>query len=184
MRAGAPTEVDDLLLLLRSQMAGALALGVLTLTWLWIPPVHSPAVDLGAELRLVARQGAPLMVLGLFLGISLALQQLSSYIVTAVGFSTVTGGVADTVYQASAACVGLALCFVRLPLQRVLWWLHCAAIVSFNVLILLCATVEGLEAGSVRAPPTAARAATGSRRRRGRPRRRRCISSWRRWADR
>lgn len=84
------------------------------------------------------------MTFGVFIGVSLLLQGMDSFIITEVPFSphnntaAFEGGLSSTVYQSSAAVFGVLIGTVCSDNERIIWWLHLVGAVSFSALTVLC----------------------------------------------
>lgn len=73
---------------------------------------------------------------------------MNAFLITGVGFSTnnstaaLDGGIANTVYQTSAAIVGIGLGVVCSDLDKVILRMHIVAVASLAALVALCAVVS------------------------------------------
>jgi hypothetical protein len=145
-------DASALLGVFRAQAWACLPLVLLISTWGWIPAVPVRLAG-AAPLRLVdelrtccchMQQALTIVTLGLAVGLSLALQGGVQVVLLGVGFSSVEGGTANTLYQLSAAVVGLALggrIRNARGLAPTLCVLHACAIASYTALAGLCAVV-------------------------------------------
>eukprot|EP00854_Cymbomonas_tetramitiformis_P009188 gene9188-10888_t len=117
-----------LLRLLWWQVWAATVLTALMVSWLWIPPTHpqlqasppsitlqllelppqSGQLALWEELKLCASQRS-IMIFGLLVGLSVQMQGCANLILGGVGFSPLAAGVGNSVYQLSAALVGMVV---------------------------------------------------------------------------
>ena len=101
----------------------------------------APPLGLLDELRICARPAvaAEIGTFGIAVGISLLLQGMNQFLLSAAGFSPLESGIGNTIYQAAAAIAGVAigLCVRTVAqLPRVIRILHAAAAAS---LVALCA---------------------------------------------
>ena len=135
-------DAADLKVVLEIQMWVGGGLAVVTLSWLALPPVLDDidsAPGIIEQLKICARVAPHMLCFGLFIGISLLLQGMNSFIISHAGFGDFDGGVANTVYQSVAAIVGVVLgALFGNQLSRTIRWMHGIATVSFCGLAGLC----------------------------------------------
>lgn len=164
---------EELLNVFEVQAYVSIVLGVLMVTWCWLPPFHEGVLSMRAlegvltdphstsssssepqhrltlkqELGLCLRGQAPFQVVsfGVLVGVSLALQGISPYIFSSLGFSAVNSGLSNACYQLSAAVVGVGL-GAKIQNQRhlrlALRALHLIMIISMMAIIVLCSVVR------------------------------------------
>lgn len=117
------------------------------------PSTH--ALTIKQELRLIFKGRAPFQVVcfGIFVGSSLALQGISPFIFSSVGFSSINSGLSNACYQLSAAVVGVGLgsrVQNQKHLRHALRTLHIVMLVSIAAIFGLCLLVRayGVFAGA------------------------------------
>jgi len=139
---------EGLLRVLLGQSWLALVLLVLTAAWLWIPdvPEDQAAVSLQQERDACAKPAvfAQVLVYGLAIGISIALQFINPFMLLGVGFSAEDAGACNCVYQLAAAVVGVGLGSVvtqRRHVKLTIRWLQALAVVSAAGMLAFCVLV-------------------------------------------
>jgi hypothetical protein len=153
----------SLLGVLRVQAFASIPLSLTLVTWVWIPPVGSdnPQDDSSGTpdhssgrngLRHMLRRclcrrrpALTLTTLGVVVGVSLGLQGMIQGMLTGAGFTPVESGLANTLYQLSAAALGI-LVGGRVRSARslvpTLSVLHAVAATAYLMLALLCSAVH------------------------------------------
>ncbi|GMH47875.1 hypothetical protein TrVE_jg8970 [Triparma verrucosa] len=108
--------------------AGVLFVGMGT--WFWIPPLE---VDEGVSVRVAVkvsmRKWRRLGCSGLIVGLTLLLQGMNQFILSSFGYTSTQAGIANCIYQATSAIVGVLVSLkikdasgVRTTLRRMIFW--------------------------------------------------------------
>eukprot|EP00947_MAST-08B_sp_MAST-8B-sp1_P000338 g338.t1 len=109
---------------------------VAMVAWLWIPPLKLCLVTGGGGWA-----GVQVLIFGLAVGVSLLLQGMNQFLLAEFGFTDFEAGMGNTVYQLTAALVGVILGGrVTHPrdLRSVIRGMHAVAAVASTGLGLLC----------------------------------------------